>query len=280
MRLSVALAALVLATPLAAQEFEPDCAAAEEFLGKAVEQGRTVGASVLIWQGSEEACFAASGDAVREEGKAFSRDTLVQVFSMTKPVTGVALMQLWEKGAFGLDDPLQLYLPEYRATRVLTGEREDGSAIVARPRRAITVRDVLRHTAGFSYGPGGEPQNAADRAWQELDPLSADNTLAQFSQKLAQVPLLYEPGTHWSYSAGVDVQARLIEVLSGQPFDGHHHRIFAGQRVFHCSLADRISLFYICGGSDMPCRALQVVGHGPMVFVTQLVLDHRGQGGG
>ena len=221
MRLWGALAALVLATPLAAQEFEPDCAAAEEFLAEAVEQGRTVGASVLIWQGSEEACFAASGDAVREEGKAFSRDTLVQVFSMTKPVTGVALMQLWEKGAFGLDDPLQWYLPEYQATRVLTGEREDGSAIVAQPKRAITVRDVLRHTAGFSYGPGGEPQNAADRTWQELDPLSADNTLAQFSQKLAQVPLLYEPGTHWSYSAGVDVQARLVEVLSGQPFDSY-----------------------------------------------------------
>ena len=186
-----------------------------------VERGDVAGVSALVFKDGEEAYFGAFGMADIEAGKPMTRDTLVQIYSMTKPVTGVALMQLWEKGAFGLDDPLQWYLPEYQSTRVLTGEREDGSAIVAQPKRAITVRDVLRHTAGFSYGPGGEPQNAADRTWQELDPLSADNTLAQFSQKVAQVPLLYEPGTHWSYSAGVDVQARLVEVLSGQPFDSY-----------------------------------------------------------
>ncbi len=218
MRLALAIAALACAAPVSAQDFQPDCAAVESFLAGAVAQGRTVGASTLIWHDGKEACFAAAGDAAREEGRAFSRDTLVQIFSMTKPVTGVALMQLWEQGKFGLDDPLHWYLPEYAETGVLVGEGEGGAAIIAPPKRAITIRDVLRHTAGFSYGPAGDPQNAADRIWQDLDPLSADNTLAEFSRKLAQVPLLFEPGTQWSYSAGVDVQARLVEVLSGQPF--------------------------------------------------------------
>ena len=80
------------------------------------------------------------------------------------------------------------------------------------------MRDVLRHTAGFAYGADGPPQNSADRVWEEVQPLSPDKSLAEFSQALAKVPLLYEPGTEWRYSAAVDVQARLVEVLSGQPF--------------------------------------------------------------
>ena len=218
MRHFLAAAALLLAAPAAAEEFAPDCEAVGEFIEGIVDEGRTVGASALVWHRDEEACFFAAGDAVREDSRPFARDTLIQVFSMTKPVTGVALMQLWEKGNFGLDDPLEWYLPEYAATEVLIGETEDGEARTAPPKRKITVRDVLRHTAGFSYGPWGPPQNASDRKWLELDPLSSDNTLAAFSQKLAQVPLLHDPGTHWHYSAGVDVQARLVEVLSGQPF--------------------------------------------------------------
>ena len=132
---------------------------------------------------------------------------------MTKPVTGVALMQLWEQGKFGLDDPLEWHLPEYAALQVYD-EAEPGK--LRPPKRPVTVRDVLRHTAGFTYGNAGHP---SDAAWNELQPLSADHTLAEFSAAMAQVPLLHDPGTHWHYSAAVDVQARLVEVLSGQLFD-------------------------------------------------------------
>ena len=198
--------------------FAPDCSAVERFLDEAVAQGRTVGASALVWHRGEEACFEDAGEADREAGKPFARGTLVQIFSMTKPVTGVALMQLWEQGKFGLDDPLATHLPQFAGTQVLAGEDAEGRPLTRPPARPITVRDVLRHTAGFTYGAGGNPQNAADRVWEELQPLSADKTLAEFADAMAQVPLLYEPGTHWNYSAGVDVQARLVEVLSGQPF--------------------------------------------------------------
>lgn len=219
---AIAGAALVsLTVPAAAQEapsFEPDCAAIAAFLDTAVAQGRTVGASALVWKDGAERCFTAAGDADREADRPMARDTLFQIYSMTKPVTGTALMQLWEQGKFGLDDPLEWHLPEYAALKVADGEDPDGSPILRAPSRKVTVRDVLRHTAGFTYGADGEPTNAADRVWAELQPLSSTNTLEQFSQKMAQVPLLYDPGTHWNYSAGVDVQARLVEVLSGQPF--------------------------------------------------------------
>ncbi|HSF13319.1 MAG TPA: serine hydrolase domain-containing protein [Erythrobacter sp.] len=220
-RLATGLALALVALPAAAQDapaFEPDCAAVAAFIDNAVAENRTVGASALVWKDGAEHCFAAAGDADREAARPIARDTLFQIFSMTKPVTGTALMQLWEQGKFGLDDPLEWHLPEYAALEVADGENPDGTPILRDPKRKVTVRDVLRHTAGFTYGTEGEPTNPADRVWAALQPLSSTNTLAQFSQKMAQVPLLYDPGTHWNYSAGVDVQARLVEVLSGQPF--------------------------------------------------------------
>jgi len=176
---------------------------------------RVAGASILVYQDGEEVLFDAEGLADRESLKPFARDTLLQVFSMTKPVTGVALMQLWEQGAFGLDDPLAWHLPEFAGLQVFDGVAADGSLRLRAPKRAVTIRDVLRHTAGFTYGNADHP---TDPVWEELDPLSSDNTLEQFAAKMAQVPLLFDPGTHWHYSAGVDVQARLVEVLSGQGF--------------------------------------------------------------
>lgn len=219
-RTAAALALAMIALPASAEDapYRPDCGRIDAFLDTMVKEGRTVGASALVWKDGAEACFEAAGDADREAARPIARDTLFQIYSMTKPVTGVALMQLWEQGKFGLDDPLEWHLPEYAALKVADGENPDGSPILREPKRKVTIRDVLRHTAGFTYGADGEPQNAADRAWSRLQPLAFDKTLAEFSQAMAQVPLLYDPGTHWHYSAGVDVQARLVEVLSGQPF--------------------------------------------------------------
>jgi CubicO group peptidase (beta-lactamase class C family) len=86
-----------------------------------------------------------------------TRSTIVQIYSMTKPVTGVALMQLWERGKFGLDDPLHRYLTEFESIRVYAGKDAAGSPIYRRPARPISVRDVMRHTAGSRTGPGTRP---------------------------------------------------------------------------------------------------------------------------
>ena len=215
----LAACATVPATlPANGSVFSPDCPAIGSFLDTAVSQGRTVGASALVWKDDAEACFESAGLASREEDRPFSRDTLVQIFSMTKPVTGVALMQLWEQGRFGLDDSLYWHLPEYRDLKVATAVGSDGEPVLRDPSRPPTIRDVMRHTAGFTYGGSGE---AADIVWERLQPLSPDNTLAQFSEEMARVPLIADPGTRWFYSASVDVQARLVEALSGMAYDDY-----------------------------------------------------------
>lgn len=178
-----------------------------------VDSGRAVGVSALVWQDGEERYFGVAGMADREAGRPMGRDTLVQIFSMTKPVTGVALMQLWEQGKFGLDDPLARYLPEFADMNV-----SDGKGEVRPAARPILIRDVLRHTAGFSYGWGDSPADAGFRA---ADPLNLRNDLGDFGRRLATAPLLYHPGDQWSYSVAVDVQALLVERLSGQPFEAY-----------------------------------------------------------
>jgi CubicO group peptidase (beta-lactamase class C family) len=184
-------------------------------LARMVDDGRTAGASVLIWKEGREAYFGASGFADREAKRAMTRDAIFQIYSMTKPVTGVALMRLWEQGKFGLDDPLSTYLPEFERMQVYTGQDSAGAPVYRPAARPISVRDVLRHTAGFAYGKGDTP---AHDAYVKADPMSLNIDLAEMGKRLARVPLLFDPGARWSYSIAVDVQALLVEVLSGQKF--------------------------------------------------------------
>ena len=196
-----------------------DAARVDAALRDYVEAGRVVGVSALVWQDGREAYYGAHGLADREAGRPMARDTLVRIYSMTKPVTGVALMQLYEQGRFQLDDPVARYLPEFAATRVYAGTDVHGAPMLVAPQRPITIRDLMRHTAGFVEGewhpgPVGE-------MYRKADPGNLSNTLAESVRRIASVPLLYQPGTRWVYSPSVDVQARLVEVLSGQPFDAY-----------------------------------------------------------
>lgn len=198
-----------------------DRARIDAALRQMVSSGRATGASALVWQKGAERYFGAAGEADREAHRPMRRDTLVQIFSMTKPVTGVALMQLWEQGKFGLDDPLERYLPEFGAVKVIDGMGADGKPVLRAPARPISVRDIMRHTAGFSYGMR---DTAADMIFHQIDPLALTNSLDEMGRKLAQVPLLFDPGAEWSYSTGVDVQALLVEKLTGEPFEQHVRR--------------------------------------------------------
>ncbi|WP_199192674.1 serine hydrolase domain-containing protein [Allosphingosinicella deserti] len=189
-------------------------------LAEMVSSGRAIGVSALVFENGREVYFGTSGFADSEAKRPMARDTLAQIFSMTKPVTGVALMQLWEQGKFGLDDPLARYLPEFGVTKVFAGTDAAGKPILKAPDRPILIRDILRHTAGFGYGPG---ESFPEQEFGRLDPipLKLDIDLAEFGRRLAQVPLLFEPGTRWHYSAAVDVQALLVEKLSGQRFEDY-----------------------------------------------------------
>ncbi len=184
-----------------------------------VAGGDIAGASALIYEKGEEAYFGAFGDADREAGTPMDRNTIVQIYSMTKPITGVALMQLYEADKFDLDDPLSKYLPEFADMKVYQEGGGSAGTMQTRPAsRPILVRDITRHTAGF-YNGGNTP--GLQEAYEAADLRGYDNTLTSMGEKLGQLPLLFDPGSQWHYGLSVDVQALLVERLSGQPFDAY-----------------------------------------------------------
>ena len=184
-------------------------------LEKMVRDGRAAGVSVLLWKDGREVYFGKSGQADRENGMPMARDTIVQIYSMTKPVTGVALMQLWEQGRFGLDDPVARCLPEFANMQVYAGKDANGVAQYRPASRPISIRDLMRHTAGFA-GEGNE--TPAHEAFTLAKPSALDHDLAELGRRLARVSLLHDPGERWVYGISVDVQALLVEKLSGQPY--------------------------------------------------------------
>ena len=222
MAAALALAGVSLPSPLAAGPAAADHERArvdkrriDAALAAMVADGRAAGASALVWQGGREVYFGRAGFADREAKRPMARDTVVQIYSMTKPVTGVALMQLWEQGRFGLDDELARYLPEFANMRVHAGKDANGVDQFRPPARAITIRDVMRHSAGFG-GAGDDSPVAA--LYRQADPSALDHDLAELGRRLASVPLQYDPGERWYYGIAVDVQALLVEKLSGQPY--------------------------------------------------------------
>jgi CubicO group peptidase (beta-lactamase class C family) len=188
----------------------------DSVLGAYVSSGRLVGVSALVWEKGTERFFGAYGYADREARRPMTRDAIVQIYSMTKAITGVALMTLYEQGKFQLDEPLAKYLPEFANPRVYAGNDASGAPRFVPAERPISIRDITRHTAGFATS-AGEP--GVGPLYAAADPLNRNNTLAEFSRKLASVPLAFQPGTRWSYGISVDVQAALVEKLAGQPFE-------------------------------------------------------------
>ena len=188
-------------------------------LANLIEEHGLVGVSGLIYEKGEEVYFGAHGYAMREEQRPMRRDTLAYIYSMTKPITGVALMTLYEEGAFRLDDPLAKYAPEFADLQVYAGMDEQGAPILEAPLRAPTIRDITRHTAGFSRGAGNDEYIPfIAEAYREADPKHDDHTLTEMAERLGRIPLGFQPGERWLYGDSVDIQAFLVERISGQPF--------------------------------------------------------------
>ncbi|SHI62728.1 serine hydrolase domain-containing protein [Pseudozobellia thermophila] len=186
-------------------------------LKKFVDTGNIAGVSALIFEKDKEVYFNAFGYADREARKPMARNTIVQIYSMTKPVTGTALMTLYEQGKFELDDPLSKFAPEFADMMVYEGEDASGNPILSEPHRPISIRDITRHTAGFAV-PGDGPLG---RMVREADALNRNNTLAQMAEKMGKLPLQFQPGTQWLYGPCVDVQAFLVERISGVPYQAY-----------------------------------------------------------
>jgi CubicO group peptidase (beta-lactamase class C family) len=183
-----------------------------------VDSGELVGVSALVTIDGKEAYFGAFGLADREANRPMARDTVVQIYSMTKPLTGTALMQLWEQGKFHLDDPVSNYIPELANVKVFNGKDDSGAPILVALNRPFTIRDLTRHTSGLTYGGSSENETIKNLA-NAIDPLSISNSLDEFARRLGTLPLEFQPGAKWRYSFAVDVQALLVQRLSGQAFD-------------------------------------------------------------
>ena len=181
-----------------------------------IDSSKIVGVSALIFEKGKEVYYNAYGYADREAKIPMNRNTIVRIYSMTKPIVGVALMTLYEKGAFQLDDPLSKYAPEFANMKVFKGLDASGNPILEPAKRAITIRDITRHTSGFATGTDVPGLNELVRKVNASNP---NNTLSEMAKKLASLPLQFQPGTQWAYGPSVDVQAFLVERISGIPFD-------------------------------------------------------------
>lgn len=182
---------------------------------------KVVGCQIAVARHGHLAYSRAFGLMDRERGKPMADDTIFRIYSMTKPIASVALMSLFEQGYFQLNDPVSRYVPSWKNHRVwVSGSGED--MVTEKPKRHVTFRDVLSHSAGLTYGgglPGVGIQHPIDKLYRELKIRSSGSTdtMAQFLDKLSQVPLRYQPGTAWMYSLATDVCGALVEIISGKP---------------------------------------------------------------
>jgi CubicO group peptidase (beta-lactamase class C family) len=180
-----------------------------------VDAGQVIGMQTLLVKDGEVAQYGEYGVRDVETATPVQPGTIYRIYSMTKPITGVALMQLYEQGKFSLDDSVTKFIPEFENLKLLGGENEDGTPILVDLERPATMRELMSHTAGFAYGLGGG--DYANNQFREQEVLRAPD-LHTFIDKVAGIPLLYQPGEKWYYSAAVDIQGYLVEKLSGMSF--------------------------------------------------------------
>ncbi len=178
-----------------------------QVLDRSVENGHVAGAIGVVARRGKIAYWHATGMADREAGREMAHDTIFRIYSMTKPIVGVGLMMLYEEGKFSLKDEVGRHIPELGGLKVWA----NGRAVDAT--REMTVQDLMRHTSGMTYGIFGDSH--VDELYVDADVLADNESVEHFVSKLAKLPLKHQPGSAWEYSVSVDVQGRLIEVLSG-----------------------------------------------------------------
>jgi CubicO group peptidase (beta-lactamase class C family) len=185
---------------------------------KSIDEKRIAGAVSLVMRHGQVAWFDARGMADREAGKAMPKDAIFRICSMSKPITSVAVMILYEEGKFVLEDPISKYLPEFTNPKVLV-KPVSGLPYSIPASREIQIRDLLRHTSGLTYNWNADLGQRYSDANVASGLLPYDGTIAESVQRLAGLPLLFNPGDRFEYSLSVDVLGRLVEVASGMPFD-------------------------------------------------------------
>lgn len=195
----------------------------DQMLEASISEGQIPGAVALIARNGNIVYHKAFGQSDAEAGQDFQPDHIFRIASQTKAITSTAVMMLWEEGHFRLDDPISEYIPEFAETGVLESFNEADSSYTVTPlENPITIRHLLSHTSGIGYGmiDGNASIRKAFAKAGIIDAFTADPvTLEQNIPLLAKMPLHHAPGEGWTYSEGLDVLGRLVEIVSGMPFD-------------------------------------------------------------
>ena len=186
----------------------------------------TGGIQVLIARHGKVVMHENLGHASIEDNKPITDETLFRIYSMTKPIVGTAMMMLYEEGRFSLTDPVAQYIPEFENLQVYAGVDDEGNMILEDPDRDPTIQDLMQHTAGFTYGGFGD--TAVDQIYRDKQVPGYDDSLQVLIEKLADTPLLYQPGERMVYSVAVDIQGYLIEKWTGKDLGE-----FLAERLFN-----------------------------------------------
>ena len=199
----------------------PRLARIGEHFQRYIDAGKLAGVLTLVARRGQVAYLEPQGHLEMERRRPVTRDAVFRIYSMTKPITSVGLMMLYEQGRFQLDDPVHRFIPSWKDLRVFAGGNHPlfKTAPVERP---MTIRDLLSHTSGLTYG--FMERTNVDAAYRKLgvaDRTRAGYTLRDMVDTLAELPLEFSPGTLWNYSVSTDVVGHLIEVISGQRLDAY-----------------------------------------------------------
>jgi CubicO group peptidase (beta-lactamase class C family) len=217
--LSVQAAEIPTAAPEDVGMSSAKLAKVDDVLDGLVEQKRLAGGTVVIARRGKIVYFKSHGMADIELQRPMKNEAIMRFYSMSKSITSAAVMILADEGKLDVNDAVSKHIPELGSVKVATS---DGLVV---PKRDVTIADLLRHTAGYTYG--GSPQPASNAAFKKVDPLDYERTLKQMGGRLADVQLAFQPGEDWIYGISIDILGRVIEVASGQPLDK-----FLKKRIF------------------------------------------------
>jgi CubicO group peptidase (beta-lactamase class C family) len=213
----------------------------DDYMASVVTQGRVAGMTTLLARHGKIVQSKVYGQADLAKNTPMNKDAIFRIYSMTKPIVGVAMMMLFEEGKWQLDDPVTKFIPEFKTMRVMTGPDAQGRMITEPARRPPTMREVMSHTAGFAYGL--DDANPVDKMYKDKAALGATSQ-QQMIERIADLPLKYQPGTNWAYSIAVDVQGAIIEKISGKSLGA-----FLDERIFN-PLKMTDTAFQVTGGRE------------------------------
>jgi len=255
----------------------------DAYMAETVTSGRVAGMTTLLARHGKIVSFKTHGKLSLETGVPMTQDAIFRIYSMTKPITGTAMMILFEEGKWRLDDPVTRYVPEFKNLKVVKTLNADGTMVLEDMKRPPTMREIMSHTAGFGYGL--QDEHPVDKLYREKRVLGSIG-LKEMIDRTATIPLVFQPGTSWRYSSAVDIQGYIVEKLSGQTLGAFmEDRIFKPLKMVDTAFfvpavkAGRIAEVYVgdrATGKIQPART--VFGNDMPTYRTSPAMESGGGG--